>query len=116
MLLALAESAPDIELLLVSVDDPKTWDKARALLHDLGAPEPEYVVRGPLEPFKSALNPRWPGMIPATFLYDEQGKLRYFWGGPAYENEVAPILEGFLAGKPIDGEAVFGLAPGKIVQ
>jgi hypothetical protein len=53
-------------------------------------------------------------MLPATFLYDAAGKLRYFWGGPAYEHEILPVIEGFLAGKTIDGEATFGLAPGHV--
>ena len=42
-----------------------------------------------------------------------KGKVRYFWGGEAYENELVPIVEGLLAGQPIDGEARFGLAPGQ---
>jgi hypothetical protein len=51
-------------------------------------------------------------MIPASFLFDASGKLRYFWAGEAYPREIWPIIEGFLAGRAIDGEANFGLAPG----
>ena len=53
-------------------------------------------------------------MLPATFLYDARGKLRYYWGGPAYEHEILPIIEGLLRGDAIDGEASFGLAPGRV--
>ena len=51
-------------------------------------------------------------MIPASFLFDAAGKLRYFWAGEVYEKELLPIVEGFLAGKHIDGTSDFGNAPG----
>jgi hypothetical protein len=52
-------------------------------------------------------------MIPATFLLDDQRKVRYFWGGPAYEHELLPIIEGFLAGREIDGQSNVSLSPGR---
>jgi hypothetical protein len=30
-------------------------------------------------------------MPPASFLFDETGKLRYFWGGEAFESEIVPV-------------------------
>jgi hypothetical protein len=50
-------------------------------------------------------------MLPASFLFDDAGKLRYFWGGEAFESEIMPIVEGLLAGHPIDGESRFDVAP-----
>jgi hypothetical protein len=55
-------------------------------------------------------------MLPATFLFDSTGKLRYFWGGPVLENDVAPLLRRYLAGEHIDGEANFALAPGAVTH
>jgi hypothetical protein len=51
-------------------------------------------------------------MIPASFLFDSTGKLRYFWAGEVYEKELLPVVEGFLRGKDIDGTSDFGNAPG----
>jgi thiol-disulfide isomerase/thioredoxin len=98
------------KLLLVSVDEPAEEDKAREVLADLGFSDRGFVAKQPLEPFKMALTPRWPGMLPATFLFDETGKLRYFWGGEVFEKELRPIVEGFLRGETIDGEANFALS------
>ena len=53
-------------------------------------------------------------MLPATFLYDENGILRFYWGGPVYEKEITPVVDGLLAGEKIDGEQVMGLAPGLV--
>jgi thiol-disulfide isomerase/thioredoxin len=105
-----------IEVLLVSVDEPESQADAMRMLHDFGASLPGYVVDEPLDAFKLAMNPRWPGMLPATFLFDTSGKLRYFWGGPILENDVLPLLRRYLAGEPIDGEANFALAPGKVTR
>lgn len=105
--------APDgVHVLLVSVDEPEDQYKAQAFLAEHGIDLPSVLAARPLGAFKRGLNPRWPGMLPATFLFDAGGRLRYFWGGQAYQHEILPIVEGFLAGRPIDGEANFGLAPG----
>jgi peroxiredoxin len=101
-----------LELLFVSVDEPETQAQAVAFAQEHGVPGPILVAERPLGEFKAALNPRWPGMLPATFLYDNTGRLRYFWGGPVFEEELRKIVDGFLRGEKIDGEQVEGLSPG----
>ena len=103
-----------IELVLVSVDEPEDQPKAEAFLKSFQIELPAYLAARPLGPFKEGLNPRWPGMLPATFLFDDSAKLRYFWGGPVEEHELLGVIEGFLAGKAIDGESDFTLAPGQV--
>ena len=103
-----------VEVLLVSVNKPDEQAAAVAFLRDQGITLRSFIVEGSLGPFKVGLNPRWPGMLPASFLFDGEGELRYFWGGEAFEEEIVPVVEGFLAGKAIDGEATFALAPGKV--
>ncbi len=105
-----------VAFLLVSVEDLRDRALAEAFLRDNHITIRSYMAAGLLADFKRAMNPRWPGMLPATFLFDGEGKLRYFWGGPAYENEIVPIIESFLAGKQIDGETNFGLAPGQVTE
>jgi hypothetical protein len=69
----------------------------------LHGPLPTLAVAGSMRAFKDALRPDWRGAIPATFLFDATAKLRYFWEGPMVENEITPILQGFLLGQKIDG-------------
>ena len=102
-----------VRVLLVSVDEPDDRARAKGFLADNAIHLTSYLASRPLGPFKAGLNPRWPGMLPASFLFDGAGKLRYFWGGEAFEGEIVPIVEGLLAGKNIDGEARFDLAPGQ---
>ena len=66
--------------------------------------------------FKAAMAPRWPGMLPATFLFDRSGKVRYFWGGPVLETEIVPLLRRYLAGEHVDGMSNFALAPGAVTR
>ena len=105
-----------IELMLVSVDEESGLAKATEMLRSFGAAPPNFIVDEPLEAFKAAVDPRWPGMLPATFLFDPSGKLRYFWGGPANEDDVKPLVERYLAGEHIDGESNFALAPGAVTH
>jgi thiol-disulfide isomerase/thioredoxin len=107
---------PSITVMLVSVDEPGSQADAAEMLREWAAPAPSYVVDQPMDLFKAAINPRWPGMLPATFLFDHDGKLRYFWGGPVMENEIVPLLRRYLAGEHIDGEANFALAPGAVTR
>ncbi|HEY8942985.1 MAG TPA: TlpA disulfide reductase family protein [Polyangiaceae bacterium] len=105
-------TARGLSVVLVSVDEPEAEPEVVRMLTSEGFSPPFYVAERPLGPFKESLHPRWPGMIPVTFLFDTSARRRYFWGGPVFEHELLPIVEGFLEGKPIDGEARFDLAPG----
>lgn len=102
-----------LHVLLVSVDEPEAEPEISRMLKSEGFAPPFYVALRPLGPFKQGLHPTWPGMIPVTFLYDSEARRRYFWGGPVYEHELLPIVDGFLDGKHIDGEARYELAPGQ---
>lgn len=102
-----------VEVWFVTVDEPRKMGDAVSFLTEQGAPLPSYIANGRLGPFKRALNPRWQGTLPATFLFDPTGKLRYFWGAQVFEHELLPILDGFLAGKDIDGEANFKVKIGE---
>ena len=113
----LARVAPQLAALgvpiwLVSVDDPEGFPAAQAMLESLKIDLPSLGAAPPLQAFKAALNPKWPGMIPVSFLFDSSGKLRYFWAGEVYEKELVPVVLGFAAGKHIDGVSDFGIAPG----
>jgi len=103
-----------VRVLLVSVDSPSDAAKASAFLKDNGIDLKSYIVEGGLGEFQLGMNPRWPGMLPASFLFDAQGQLKHFWGGEAFEHEMLPVIESFLAGRPIESETRFGLAPGKV--
>lgn len=103
-----------VDVILVSLDEPEDSHKALSFLRSFEITLPVYLAARPLGPFKQGIHPNWPGMIPATFLFDATGKARYFWGGPVEENEIVPVVEGLLAGKAIDGESDFTLAPGRV--
>jgi thiol-disulfide isomerase/thioredoxin len=103
-----------VAVVLVTVDDPKDEAKALSFLEDHSVSLPSYIVDGSLGDFKAGINPRWPGMLPASFLFDAQGTLVHFWGGEAFENEITPVVENFLAGRAIEPETTYGLAPGKV--
>jgi len=105
-------AAQGVPIWLVSVDDPEGYAAAKGVLESLHVELPAFAAAPPLQAFKLAMNPKWPGMIPVSFLFDGTGKLRYFWAGEVYEKELVPVVEGFIAGKHIDGVSDFGLAPG----
>jgi thiol-disulfide isomerase/thioredoxin len=105
-----------VAVILVSVDDTKDEAKAASFLRDNGITLPSYLVEGSVGDFKRGINPRWPGMLPASFLFDANGKLVHFWGGEAFEKEIVPVVEAFLAGGAIAPETRYGLAPGKTEQ
>jgi len=105
-------AAQGVPIWLVSVDDPESYAAAKGVLESLHIDLPAFAAAPPLQAFKLAMTPKWPGMIPVSFLFDGTGKLRYFWAGEVYEKELTPVVEGFIAGKHIDGTSDFGLAPG----
>jgi thiol-disulfide isomerase/thioredoxin len=92
-----------VGLVLVSADDEKTQPLAVGLLRELGVPLPSHALGGRVNAFARAVDPRWKGALPATFLLDAEASVRYFWNGPVLAHEVAPIVQGLLAGAAIDG-------------
>ncbi len=64
-----------VPIWVVSMDEPAAVPDAKALLDSLHVGLPSFAAAPPLEAFKQAINPRWPGMIPASFLFDATGKL-----------------------------------------
>lgn len=103
-----------VDVVLVTVDDPKDEAKAASFLKDNGITLKSYIVAGSMGDFKAGINPRWPGMLPASFLFDAEGELVHFWAGEAFENEIVPVVENFLGGRAIQAETRYGLAPGKV--
>jgi thiol-disulfide isomerase/thioredoxin len=103
-----------VDVVLVTVDDAKDEAKALSFLNDNGITLKSYIVDGSIGDFKAGINPRWPGMLPASFLFDHTGELAHFWGGEAFENEIVSVVEDFLAGRAIKAETRYGLAPGKV--
>jgi len=100
-----------IALIFVSVDTPDSQDKAIEFAREYGHQGPVLFVQGPLADFKAGLHPGWPGMLPASFLFDPSGKLRYFWGGAVYESEVTPLVEALARGEAVQGESQFDVTP-----
>jgi thiol-disulfide isomerase/thioredoxin len=99
-----------LHVVYLAFDEPEDRYKAEAFLRSNEVKSPSFLALGGVT-FREPFAPNWPGMIPATFLFDANQKQRYFWPGQAFEHELMPIIEGFLAGKKIDGEANFAVTP-----
>lgn len=72
-----------LRLVLVSVDFDDAVPDARAFLAQEGVDFKTFIRSGKDETFVDGLEPEWSGAIPATFVYDAQGKLVRFWEGKA---------------------------------
>jgi len=102
----------DVDVMMVSVDESEDRPKAAQMLEGFGETNTAFVVDEPLADFKPAMHPLWPGMLPATFLFDASAKVHYFWGGPVAEKELTPLIKQYLAGENIDGHSDFALIQG----
>jgi thiol-disulfide isomerase/thioredoxin len=94
-----------IDVWFVSVNQSAEAQQVVQVLRELNVPAPHYVAKGLISYFIDALSPTWQGSLPATFLFDGTGRLRYFWGAHVFEEELEPVVEAFLAGKAVDGVA-----------
>jgi len=83
-------------LVLVSADFPEDVEAAGEFLRSVGVDFPTFLKDEPDMPFITAIEDRWDGALPATFLYDGQGNLVHFWEGkadlPGLRNEVSRVL------------------------
>ena len=69
-------AAKGVTLLLISADDSTDEPKARAFLDSVHAPPSVYIKAAKDDDaFIRAVDPKWSGTLPSTFVYDRQGKL-----------------------------------------
>jgi hypothetical protein len=110
--LATEYTSRGIQVVPLSVDEPEQMPELLGWIQSRGFAPPAWTASRPLDQFKAAVAMNWLGNIPVTLLYDAQGKRRFFWNGPIRAAEVTTILDGFLEGKPIDGEKHYALSAG----
>lgn len=81
----------------VSADEPEDVGKARQLLEQMQAPAPHYVTKVPnSEAFINAVEPKWSGALPASFLYDRSGRKVRSWIGEANMKELEAAVSRLL--------------------
>jgi thiol-disulfide isomerase/thioredoxin len=70
-----------LRLVLVSVDDAADRDKVVSFLASQGADFSTWMKQGDDMSFINALDPKWSGALPASFLFDGRGQFQQSWYG-----------------------------------
>lgn len=87
-----------LRLVLVSADFDDQLPSVKRFLAARGVTDTSYIKNENDMSFINALNPKWSGALPATFLYDGEGRLVSFWEGAAdsarFQHEVSRVLAG----------------------
>ena len=86
-----------LSLVAISMDEPESVAAIEQFLQSQGAPFGSYRHSfRDFGAFVDAVNPRWGGAIPASFLYDREGKPVASWQGATpfeeFERAVKPLL------------------------
>lgn len=82
-LLALEQRLRDrgFRLVFVSADDKNSLEDARQFLVSQGITRRSFLMSGSEQNFIDTLSPKWSGALPASFVYDHEGKLESSWEG-----------------------------------
>ncbi len=85
--------AKGFRLVTVSADEPEDQAQALQFLQKQAVPSPAYLKRAKNDDkFISALDPKWTGALPVSFLYDKSGrKVRSFIGEVSLKDLEAAI-------------------------
>ncbi len=86
-----------LSVLAISMDEPESVPAIEQFLKSQGANFGSYRQHfKDFEALVNSINPRWGGAIPATFLYDREGRLVESWQGATtfeeFERAVKPLL------------------------
>jgi thiol-disulfide isomerase/thioredoxin len=86
-----------LSVVAISMDEPESVPAIEQFLKSQGANFGSYRQHfKDFEALVNSINPRWGGGIPATFLYDRQGRLVASWEGATtfeeFEGAVKPLL------------------------
>src|SRR5262245_29902538 len=94
------ELAPQgLRLVLVSADMTDAATEVAEFLTDQGVDFPTFIQAENDQKFIDGLDRRWTGSIPATFIYDKNGKLVRYWEGKADYATIKKRAEQALASK-----------------
>jgi thiol-disulfide isomerase/thioredoxin len=87
--------ARGLRLVTISADEPEQEAQARAFLDQVKVPAPTYIRRARNDDqFINAIDPKWSGALPASYLYDRQGKkVKSFFGEVDLKELEAAILK-----------------------
>jgi thiol-disulfide isomerase/thioredoxin len=87
-----------LKVMLVSADFDTEMAAVKRFLAEQGVDFPSYIKAEKDQAFIDALDKRWSGALPATFIYDGSGNLQDFWEGKAsfnqFEQKVTKVLDG----------------------
>jgi thiol-disulfide isomerase/thioredoxin len=70
-----------LRLVLVSVDDAANREKVASYLASQGVDFVTWMKQGDDMTFINALDPKWSGTLPASFLFDGRGQFQQGWYG-----------------------------------
>ncbi len=88
--------ADGLRLVLISADDDDQRAEVARVLGALGFDGPAFIKRGNDMTFIDALDPRWQGALPATFLYDGHGEKKRSWLGSVTYDDLRARVSGLL--------------------
>jgi thiol-disulfide isomerase/thioredoxin len=94
---ARAHTGDGVRLATVSADFDTQLPAIRKFLMTQGVADTGYLKTGDDMAFIEAMHPRWTGALPATFVYDDQGRLRAYWEGAADEARFEDAVQAVLA-------------------
>lgn len=89
-------SEQGLRTVLVSADDTGDVAVVKKFLAKEGVDFPAYIKAEKDQAFIDGLDKQWTGALPATFIFDGNGKLHDFWEGEAtfnvFEQKVVEVL------------------------
>lgn len=85
----------NVELLLISADDPQTPEVVTAFLLKHNGPQDSLIAASLNQDFIETLSPEWPGALPATFFY-RAGKLVAAHTGAMNAQQYKELIEPLL--------------------
>jgi thiol-disulfide isomerase/thioredoxin len=91
-----AHKKDGLRLVLVSADDEPTRAEAEKFLASQGVDFDSFLRTGDDMAFINGLDPRWSGALPASFLFDGQGRVLQFWPRPVTPDDLSKKLNDAL--------------------
>jgi thiol-disulfide isomerase/thioredoxin len=88
--------ANGLRMVLISADDDNQRAEVARVLGALGFDGPAFIKRGNDTTFIDALDPKWKGAIPATFLFDGRGTKKNSWLGAVTYDQLRARVSGLL--------------------
>jgi thiol-disulfide isomerase/thioredoxin len=87
------EATRNVVFHFISLDFESDVNDAKSFLREMKVDFPSFIRTGDDQSFLDGLDPSWKGALPATYIFNREGKILHRFDGPVTANQLEAVID-----------------------